>query len=147
MNITMKNTSNKKKLGNITSLRKKPAYRALLEIMDARVRFAIEVSEARTSKGWSQQTLARRAKTTQKIISKIENAETNIGFDLLQRITKHLGLEFRIGRAVFVERFSTQTTNQKITLDQFLNNPDLASPPLETKTEQTKDEKESLVIQ
>ena len=91
-----------KKISDLNSTRRHPAYKKFLGIMDARVKLAIEINEARTRKEWSQQTLAKEAKTTQKVISKIESGDTNVGFDLLKKIAGPLDLRFQIGKTIFV---------------------------------------------
>jgi ribosome-binding protein aMBF1 (putative translation factor) len=63
----------------------------------SRIVLATEIYKARTKKGISQQELAKQIKTTQKVISKIENAEVNLGIDLLIKITAYLGVKINIG--------------------------------------------------
>jgi len=71
--------------------------------MDARVKIAVEINEARVTKGWSQQKLAREVRSTQKVISKVENADTNIGIDLLVRIAGSLGLKLQVGKTILTD--------------------------------------------
>lgn len=75
-----------------------PQYKRIANEVDVLIRLAIEVFEARKNKKWSQQKLAREAKTTQKVISKIESGEVNIGLDLLQRIARCLNLRIKVGK-------------------------------------------------
>jgi transcriptional regulator with XRE-family HTH domain len=96
----MKNMMNKK-MDKLALTRNHPAYKKFLDITGARVKLAVEVSEARALKGWTQQKLAQEVETTQKVISKIESGDTNIGFDLLTRVARHLDLEFQVGKTVF----------------------------------------------
>jgi transcriptional regulator with XRE-family HTH domain len=56
-----------------------------------------EIYSARISLKLSQQDLAKKVGTTQKVISKIENAEVNLGVDLILRISRELGLQFKLG--------------------------------------------------
>lgn len=63
------------------------------------MRIAEVIFKARNEKKISQKELAKRAETTQRIISNIENADDyNIGADLLYRILKSLGKEMVIDR-------------------------------------------------
>jgi len=63
----------------------------------AKILLATEIYEARTKRGLSQQKLAKNAETTQKVISKIENGQVNVGIDLILKIIRVLGLKFQIG--------------------------------------------------
>jgi len=56
-----------------------------------------EVYSARIALRLSQQELAKKVGTTQKVISKIENAEVNFGIDLMLRISRELKINLRIG--------------------------------------------------
>jgi len=107
----MKNMNNKnKKVGSLDATRKHPAYGNLLDIMSARVKLAVEINEARAAKCWSQEKLAKEARTTQKVISKVESGNTNVGFDLLRRIASCLNLAFQVGKTVFASK-TEATTN------------------------------------
>ncbi len=86
---------------NLAVIRKRAAYRKALAAAKAKVKLAIVIAEARKEKGWSQQKLAAEAATTQKVVSKIESAEMNVGFDLLQRLALSLGLDLQVGDTVF----------------------------------------------
>jgi len=55
-----------------------------------RIKLAVEVFKVREEKGLTQQVLAKMIGTTQKVVSKVENAEVNIGIDLFNRIKKNL---------------------------------------------------------
>jgi transcriptional regulator with XRE-family HTH domain len=97
----MKNKNNKK-IDKLQAIRQHPAYKKAFDAAGVRIKLAIEISEARAKKGLSQQELAKIAETTQKVVSKIESGDMNIGLDLLRRIVRCLGLEFRIGAMVLV---------------------------------------------
>ncbi|KKR22052.1 MAG: hypothetical protein UT48_C0001G0065 [Parcubacteria group bacterium GW2011_GWE2_39_37] len=58
---------------------------------------AEEVYSARIALKLSQQDLAKIVGTTQKVISKIENAEVNFGVDLILRISRALNIQFNLG--------------------------------------------------
>ncbi len=53
---------------------------------EARIRLAKKILSKRKENNLSQQELAKKAKTTQSIISEIESADYNIGIELLNRI-------------------------------------------------------------
>jgi len=60
------------------------------EAARVRIKLAVEVFKVREEKGLTQQALAKMIGTTQKVVSKVENAEVNIGIDLFNRIRKNL---------------------------------------------------------
>ncbi len=93
MNLMKKQKNNK----SLEHTRAHPEYKKMRDAADARIKFAFEVNRARTAKGWTQVRLAKEAETTQRIISNIESGDVNIGFDLIQRIARCLGLTVRIG--------------------------------------------------
>lgn len=69
-------------------------YKEAVETTMYFMRIADVIFKARKEKGLSQQGLAKGVKTTQRIISMIENADNyNTGGDLLYRIFKFLGKE------------------------------------------------------
>ena len=55
-----------------------------------RLNLAIEIYNARKELGLSQSELAQKVKTTQSVISDIENGNTDVGFELLNRIFESL---------------------------------------------------------
>lgn len=61
---------------------------------DARIKLnvGIEVLRARKNQNLSQGELAKNIATTQKVISKIENGEVDVGVCMLSRISKNLNL-------------------------------------------------------
>ncbi|MBF0195874.1 MAG: helix-turn-helix transcriptional regulator [Magnetococcales bacterium] len=73
---------------------KDPEFKKIWDEESLKVQVALRVHERRKEKGFSQTKLAKKARTTQKIISKIEHGEVSIGLDLLQRIA-HV-LDFRV---------------------------------------------------
>src|SRR5271165_6963632 len=96
------NNQKNKKIGSLEATMAHPSYKKYAAMMAIRVRLAVEMYDARTARGWSQQELAAAVSTTQKVISKIESGDTNVGLDLLGRLTNCLGLSFRIGKTAFV---------------------------------------------
>ena len=73
----------------IAEARRHPRYGEYAQEARARIVLATEVYRAREKKGLSQQALAKRAKTTQKVISKVENGEVNVGIDLMFKIAQY----------------------------------------------------------
>lgn len=55
-----------------------------------------EVCKARLDAGLTQEELARRVKTTQQAISRLELGDQNATIDLLGRVAEALGLELRL---------------------------------------------------
>jgi len=60
-----------------------------------RIKLGVEIYNAREILGMSQQKLAKEAQTTQKVISRVENGDVNIGFALLNRIASVLNFNYR----------------------------------------------------
>lgn len=74
-----------------------------------RTRLAVEVSSIRKAMDISQQDLAKRIETTQKIVSEVENGNVNVGLELLGRFseklnfnTDHFAKIFNCPRAVVI---------------------------------------------
>ncbi len=55
-----------------------------------RLRLADEIFNARETKKLSQQALAKHIFSTQKVISRIENGDVNIGIDIFDRLSEEL---------------------------------------------------------
>lgn len=94
----MKST-NKKNIDPMAKARNHKRFDDYSKEAHSRIILATEIYKARTKKGISQQELAKRINTTQKVVSKIENAEVNLGIDLLYKITSFLGVKVSIGSA------------------------------------------------
>ena len=94
----MKNI-NKKNIDSMAKARKYKLFDDYSKEARSRIVLATEIYRARTKKGISQQELAKEIKTTQKVVSRIENAEVNLGIDLLYKITSYLGVKISIGEA------------------------------------------------
>lgn len=97
----MKNLNNKK--NGVDLIMTSPEFKEISREMEVLVELAIAVNERRRLKDWSQQKLAEEVGTTQAIISKIENADINIGLDLLQRLARSLGVVLQFGSAKLVK--------------------------------------------
>ena len=70
-----------------------PVVRRAYEEESLKVDIAMRVHTQRKAKGLSQAGLAKMARTSQKVISRIEHAEVSVGVDLLQRVAYALGLK------------------------------------------------------
>ena len=57
----------------------------------ARLELAIKIANERQKAGITQKEFADKLKTTQSVISRIENGRQNISLDMLQRIAEALG--------------------------------------------------------
>lgn len=91
----MKNTISKKRsIDPIAEAKKGAFFEQFSKEAQDRIRFGVEVYNVRESLGLSQQELAKRAKTTQRIISQIESADINLGFALLIRLTNALRFNY-----------------------------------------------------
>lgn len=73
-----------------------------------------EVYNARKEVNLSQKELADLVGTTQRIISNIENAEINIGFNLLLRIARALNLNLIFGGCSFSSHATKGVVGYKI---------------------------------
>lgn len=91
----MKNIN--KNIDPIARARKHKKFQGYSKEAHARIILATEIYKARTKKGISQTELAREIHTTQKVVSKIESAEVNLGIDLLHKITNFLGMKVSVG--------------------------------------------------
>ncbi|MFH1315639.1 MAG: helix-turn-helix transcriptional regulator [Candidatus Uhrbacteria bacterium] len=87
----MKNRKIKKfNIDPLAEIKKSKNYSLYAKDADDRIRLATAVYNKRVELGLSQQKLAKLAKTTQKVVSNIENADMNPGFNLLNRIEEAL---------------------------------------------------------
>lgn len=74
----------------IAETKKGPYFEKFSKEAKERIKLAVEIYNKRDAMGMSQQELAKRAETTQKVISSIENADVNVGLSLLNRIASVL---------------------------------------------------------
>ena len=91
-----------KKIDAMAKARKHPLFKRYSKEARARILLATEIYNARTRKGLSQQALAKDAQTTQKVVSKIENGQVNVGIDLILKIIQSLGLKLQVGKTYLV---------------------------------------------
>lgn len=96
----MKNMK-KNNIDSITEIKNYSKFKRFSEEAEVRIKLAIEIYEARKLKRLSQQELARMAETTQKVISRIESGDVNVGIDLLQRIAKNLNFTIKNWANIF----------------------------------------------
>lgn len=73
-----------------------PEYKELYEEESLKLQIALAVYKRRKEKHFSQAKLAEKAKTTQKVISRIEQGQVSVGIGLLQRIAACLNLKVSI---------------------------------------------------
>ncbi len=67
-----------------------------MNIERKRLDIALKIAEARKSEGYTQNDLAKKLKTTQSVVSRIEKGNQNITLDLLFRIASILNREIRL---------------------------------------------------
>ena len=84
----------------VAKARKHPLFKHYSKEARARILLAREIYEARQKKRLSQQALAQKAQTTQKVVSNIENGQVNVGLDLIFRMVRTLGIRLQVGRAI-----------------------------------------------
>jgi transcriptional regulator with XRE-family HTH domain len=90
----MKNINNKKiNIDPIAEARKGKYFNKYSKEAKERIKLGVEIYNTRENLKISQQELAKKAETTQKVISRIENGDVNVGFALLNRIGKVLNFD------------------------------------------------------
>jgi len=100
----MKNINKKNKnIDAMDEAREKKKFQEYTKDANLRIRLAVEVYNARRSLDISQQKLAKEISSTQKVVSKIENADVNIGIDLLFRISEKLNFNSSILGRIFAQ--------------------------------------------
>lgn len=75
---------------------KDPEFKKLWEKSEIEYQLSRQIIKKRLHKKMSQQDLAKKAGTTQAIISQIENSSLNPSLDLLKRISTGLGSKLNI---------------------------------------------------
>lgn len=75
---------------------KDPEFKQLWEKSEIEYQISRQIIKKRLESRMSQQDLARKAGTTQAIISQIENSSLNPSLDLLKRISMGLGSKLNI---------------------------------------------------
>ena len=98
----MKNINNKKmNIDPIAKARKGKYFEQYSKEAKERIMLGVEIYNAREAFGMSQQELAQKAQTTQKVISRIENGDVNVGFALLNRISMVLNFNYKNWENIF----------------------------------------------
>ena len=75
---------------------KSPKYKAEYEAMDEEFQLARTLIEARMHAGLSQTELARRMKTSQSYVARLESGQVKPSTDALKRFAQATGLRLRI---------------------------------------------------
>ena len=76
----------------LEEIKKDPHFSIYSAEESMKIRLAVEIYNARRSIWASQKDLAKAVFTTQRLISNIENADINVGMNLLGRIVRFLNL-------------------------------------------------------
>ena len=79
-------TTNNKDHDVLAEVKKSNNYPMLAKDADMRIYFGIEVYSRRKELGWSQQALAKKINSTQKVISNIENGDVDIQSSTINRL-------------------------------------------------------------
>ena len=83
----MKNINKRKvNIDPIAEARKGEYFEKYLREAQDRIILGVEIYNMREYLSMTQEELARKASTTQKVVSRVENGDVNIGFALLRRI-------------------------------------------------------------
>jgi transcriptional regulator with XRE-family HTH domain len=75
---------------------KRPGYKKAYEALEEEFSIASAMIEARTRAGLTQEQVARRMKTTQTVIARLESGRTRPSTRTLQRFAKATGMHLRI---------------------------------------------------
>lgn len=112
--------TNKKNIDPIAEARKNKHFKRYSDEADVKIRFAVAVYDARTKKRMSQQELAKKAQTTQKRISNIENADIDLGISAIYRISQALYFDSKTLADIFgCDLNSLQAQSPEIESRQF----------------------------
>lgn len=77
-------------------LLKDPEVRKALKEMEPEFEIAKALIEARINRGFTQKELAKRLRTKQSVISRVENAKTSPSLSFLKRLAKVLGVPLQV---------------------------------------------------
>jgi ribosome-binding protein aMBF1 (putative translation factor) len=75
---------------------KRPAYRRAYKALKAEFNMAAALIEARSHAGLTQEQLARRMKTTQTVIARLESGRVKPSTRTLERIARATGMRLKI---------------------------------------------------
>lgn len=76
--------------------RRDPAYQAAYDALDEEFTLASALIEARSSAGISQEEIARRMRTSQPAVARLESGKANPSVDTLRRYAAATGTELKI---------------------------------------------------
>lgn len=105
---------NKKNIDPLAEVKKHPKFKRFSEESEIRIKLATEIYEMRINKSLSQQELAKMAETTQKVVSRIESGNVNLGIDLLQRIARRLDFTIYNWTNIFDKKHELQQVSYTI---------------------------------
>lgn len=108
----MKNTS--KNIDVLASVKKSPRYFDLAQNAEWKIRFAVEVYNSRTEKGISQQALAKKIGSTQRVISNIENGDVDMRASMINRLALALNFSIENWSRVYKFELPTVTINTRL---------------------------------
>lgn len=74
----------------------KPGFKEVLEKTRLEYQIARELIKVRIEQGLSQADVAKRVKTTQSVISRVENAKTTPSLSFLKRIAEALNIKLHV---------------------------------------------------
>lgn len=75
---------------------KDPAFRREWEKSEVEYQLSRQIVSGRLKQKMTQLDLAKKAKTTQAVVSRLERMATNVSIDLLKRIAGALGASLRV---------------------------------------------------
>lgn len=79
----------------VTAIRAHPGFRPISEEFDAEYEIARQMQMARTQAGLTQTALARRMRTTQSVVSRLESG-TNVSIETLVRFAEACGSRLQV---------------------------------------------------
>lgn len=89
----MSGINKKKPIDPMAEARKDRRFSDYAKAAAARIKLGVEIYNTRTTKNMSQQELAKITKTTQKMISNIENGSVDVRYSTLNKIKEALSFQ------------------------------------------------------
>lgn len=81
---------------HLTESLKDPAFRKAWEQSEVEYQLSRQVIAERLRRKMTQKELARKAKTTQAVISRVERMTSNVSVELLKRIADAFGIRLKV---------------------------------------------------
>lgn len=81
---------------HLTESLKSPAFRKAWEESEVEYQLSRQIIAERLKQKMTQKELARKAKTTQAVISRIERMTSNVTVDLLKRVASAFGVRLKV---------------------------------------------------